>query len=101
MCYLLRFRTCTSRTMFAGDMTLEAICGMKSHKEWEAKHEDVDPPTINTKDWPRTIDTIEEYLHGYLGATKIPLAYVIRENEAMSHMDPAGGYNNYKEELIA
>ena len=101
MCYLLRFKTRTSRTLSTSDITLEAIRGMKSHKEWEEKHEDVDPPTINTKDWPRTIEAIEEYLRGCLGATKIPLAYVIREDEAVPHTDPTGGYNNYEEELIA
>ena len=35
MCYLLHFKTCTSHTLSAGDITFEAICGMKSHKEWE------------------------------------------------------------------
>ena len=33
-------------------------------------------PVINDKDWPRTIESIVEFLGTFLGETKIPLAYV-------------------------
>ena len=49
-----------------------------------------DTPTINDKDWPKTMDSLSEYLCYYLGETKIPLAYVIRDDvDIPADPDPA------------
>ena len=37
------------------------------HKKWEETHDDVDAPTLDEKDWPRTIEAIEEWFRGCLG----------------------------------
>ena len=100
-CYFLRYRERTSRDVGVQDITLDNVRTLHEHKDWEEAHEDVDAPTINTRDWPRTIDSIEEWLRGCLGVTKIPLAYVVRESEVATQVDPVGGYPSKQDELIA
>lgn len=100
-CYFLRYKVRTSRGVVATEITLANVRALRNHKEWEAAHEDVDAPEINAKDWPRTMDAIEEYLRGCLGVTKIPLAYVVREAIAVPGEDPAEGYLSRIDELIA
>ena len=47
---------------------------------------------IDAKNWPKTIEDIEEFLRGRLGEQKIPLAYVIRPNiEVPVGFDPTVG----------
>ncbi|KAI2507228.1 hypothetical protein MHU86_7185 [Fragilaria crotonensis] len=61
-----------------------------------------DPPTINPKDWPKTMESVHEYLRSYLGEQKIPLAYVVRKDEAVPITDPEGGYYaTIQDEMIA
>ena len=101
MCYFVRFKHRTSRDVAPAEITLNSVQQYRAHKEWEDKHEDVDAPEINTKDWPRTIDSVEEHLRGCLGATKIPLACVIREDQGVPAADPANGCASLQDELIA
>ena len=61
----------------------------------------MDAPEINARDWPRTIDAIEEWLRGCLGVTKIPLAYVVRDNVEALTVDPIGGFTSKQEEQTA
>ena len=100
--YFLRFKERTSRTVTAADVVLDDVRALKTHKLWEETHEDVDDkPEINEKDWPRTIEAMEEYFRGCLGtSSKIPLAYVIRKEEAPSADPPAPGWTSKAEELI-
>ena len=103
MCYYLCYKSRTSRTVGAADVTLENVRAYRDHKEWEENHKDVEAPEINSKDWPRTIDSIEEYLRGCLGVTKIPLAYVVREDVDVpdGDGDAPAGYDSKQDELIA
>ena len=78
MCYFLCYRRSTSHDTEAAVITLDAVRSMKTHKDWESNHVDVKAPEINDKDWARTFEAIDEWLHGCLGEfSKIPLAYVI------------------------
>ena len=46
---------------------------------------DVEAPELNNKDWTRTFEAINEWLRGCLGEfSKIPLAYVVQDNEAVT-----------------
>lgn len=101
MCYYLRYKERTSRVVAAADVTIDSVRELRHHREWEDAHKDVDPPTIDPKDWPRTIEGLEEYLRGCLGVTKIPLAYVVRDEEQVPAADPVGGYGTKLDELIA
>ena len=51
--------------------------------------------------WTRTINMVEGYLGNCLGVTKVPLAYVIRNDQEPREEDPEEGYANKSEELIA
>ena len=85
MCYFLRYRRSTSRNTDAAAITLAAVRSMKTHKDWESNHVNVGPPDINDKDWARTFEAIDEWLRGCLGEfSKIPLAYVVRDSEAIT-----------------
>jgi hypothetical protein len=77
--YLLYFKR-TSNTIVIGNMTLQRIQRIIVPRDAEANHVDADTPTINNKDWPRTMEAIEECLANCLGTTKIPLAYDIRKD---------------------
>ena len=85
MCYFLHYRRSTSCDTEAADITLDAVWAMKTHKDWEASHVDVEALEINNKDWAHTFEAIDEWLCGCPGEySKIPLAYVVRENEAVT-----------------
>lgn len=103
MCYFIRFRKRTSRTVVPGDIDLVPIRSLRDYRTWEEEHTEMEAPEINTKDWPRTIDNIEEYLRGCLGTTKIPLAYVIRNDLDVKPeaTDPSTNYASRQAELIA
>ena len=73
----IRYMVYTSQAPQAVQITLRNVCAIKYHKEAEDSHEDVDPPEINTRDRPRRMEAIEEWLRGNLGMMKIPLACVL------------------------
>jgi len=103
MCYALRFRERMSHIVLATDITLDAVRAMKTHHEWEDGHKDVDSPDFSEKDWHHMIKAIEEWMHGFLGVTKIPLAYVIRLNELVKPggKGPCMMYTSVVKELVS
>lgn len=102
MCYFLRYKERTSRDVTAADITTDSIRRLREYKTWEEQHEDPDAPELSFRDWPRTIEAIKEYLRDCLGSTKIPLAYVIRDDLAVpAGAGPPGGYGTNQDELIA
>jgi len=62
MNYLLCYGQRTSCTIAGLMITLDLVCTIKSHHEWEENHKDVEPPEFSSKDWPHMIETIEEWL---------------------------------------
>jgi hypothetical protein len=65
-----------------------------------------DPPTapkIDAKNWPKTMDAIQDFFTCVLGETKAPLAYVIRDEAAVvaEADDPPDNYNTPEEEMVA
>ncbi|KAI2502051.1 Reverse transcriptase (RNA-dependent DNA polymerase) [Fragilaria crotonensis] len=92
-----------SRTVTAADITLETIRSVRDLREFESTYKaPTETPTINAKDWPKTMESIEEYLRSYLGERKIPLAYVIRKNDAVPEDDVGGAvYPTIQDEMIA
>ena len=58
-------------------------------------------PVINDKDWPKTIETLTEFLDSFLGDTKIPLGYVFRKTVAFPEGDnPRPAYPTIAAEMI-
>jgi hypothetical protein len=87
-CYFLHYKKRTSRMVTPADITLESVRMYHEYKNWEEEHKDVDPPEINAKDWPRTMDAIDEWLRGCLGVTNILLAYVVQPTIEIPTDDP-------------
>jgi hypothetical protein len=81
-------------------MTLANVRILRSLREQEKDHKEPSAPEIDDKDWPRTIESIEEYLAECLGVTKIPLAYVIRDTVAPAN-DPPNGWPTHQHEMNA
>jgi uncharacterized membrane protein YgcG len=84
--------------------TEEALKGWIERKryeqDWTAPTED--KPKIDTKDWYRTLENFRNYLSRYPGATKIPLAYVVRDKvevEPEDH-DLSEDYQSVEQEMI-
>ena len=103
-CYFLRHRVRISRVSHAADITIANTRSVREMKLTEENHENPsDPPTISHKDWPKTMEAIEEYLRNYLGETGIPLAYVVRKDEAVPPEadDPATNYESATDEMVA
>lgn len=99
-CYFLRFKERTSRAVTPADITLASVRDLREYQEWEKQYEDPEAPELS-KDWPRNMENLREYLRGCLGTTKIPLAYVIRADIQVPAADPAEGYDSNQAELIA
>jgi hypothetical protein len=60
-------------------------------------------PVINDKTWPRTLETIKEYLASQYGGTGDTLDYVVRPDIGVKPEaeDPAEGYENVDQEMNA
>ena len=100
-CYYLRYKQRVSRPLTAASLTLINVRGMRGLKEWEDAHKDVDKAEIDSKDWPRTIEALEEYLRGCLGVDGTPLAYVIRDDPEVPPINLVDTFATHQDELIA
>lgn len=66
--FLLRHKVRTGRTVTPADVTLPSIRGLRELCEYKLTYKpSEDAPTINNKDWPKTLRPILEYLCSYLG----------------------------------
>lgn len=102
LAFYLRHKVRTSRTIAPAAVTLENIRSIRELRDFEATYKPSDDvPSINAKDWPKTMESILEYLRSYLGDKKIPLAYVVRKDENVPDEDPDGGYATVQDEMIA
>jgi ribosomal protein S13 len=100
LAFYLRHQARVSRNVTVPDITLEAIRSVRELREFESTYKKPDDlPTINAKDWPKTMEAIDEHLRSVLGERKIPLAYVVRKDEGVA----ADGitYPTIQDEMIA
>jgi hypothetical protein len=104
MCYYLRNKQKTSRSVAAAEITVEAVQALGNRRKWEKEHDDAKPPELKFgKNWTRTIDIIENYLRECLGTTKIPLSYIIRDDQIppAAATDLADSYSDITDEMAA
>ena len=102
--FYIRHQYRVSRVVTPPDITLASIRGIRDLREFESTYKPPkdDIPTINAKDWPKTMESIDKYLRSYLGEKKIPLAYVIRKTTAIPEgADPPTVYSTIQDEMIA
>jgi hypothetical protein len=71
-------------------------------REFSFKKTEEDP-VINDKDWPRTLETIKEYLASQYGGTGATLDYVVRPDIAVKpeSEDPAEGYDTVDQDITS
>ena len=100
-CYYLRFKDRTSHVVGSPDIKLVNVCALQNHRYWEKSYKDVDAPELSLRYWSCNIESIEEWLRGYLGVSKTLLAYVFRSKELIPAVVPVGGYQSLQDKLIA
>lgn len=86
MAFYLRHQTRVRCEVQPPDITLDSIRTLRDLRKFESTCKVLmgKLPTINAKDWPKTMENIEEYFCSYLGKRKIPLAYVVRRSNGVA-----------------
>ena len=90
--FLLKHKARTVRVTVATDITLDNVRLLREIKEREKEHTDsLVSPVIDAKNWPKIMESLEEYLRGHIGVKGVPLSYVVRSEEAVSpNLDEPG-----------
>ena len=103
--YTVRHYHRISRAVTVNTMNPTSIRRLRELKIKEDKREGSPPsaPTIDPKNWPKTIDAIQDYFSCILGETKAPLAYIIRDDAAVKPEadDIPANYDTPENEMIA
>ena len=99
LAFYLKLLDWTSEPLDPAAVTKALLRPLSTLKTWMKDHKDPEPPTINNKDWPRNIEALEEYFRGCLSSNGVPLAYVIREEEAPADAPP-GGWPTTQDHMI-
>jgi hypothetical protein len=93
--YYVKHQDRVSRTVNIGDITLTNVRKLIKQRDTEKNHTDPDTtPAIDSKDWPKTMEAVEEYLRQFRGVNDVPLSYVVRTSLAPkpAATDPATNY---------
>ena len=106
--YYCRHMTRTSRLFAAATVTTAIIRPLKPLRDEELAHTaPTETPSINPKNWPKTLEALFEFFSCHLGVNKAPLSYVIRteEDPPVAATDPAYGsvgsqYGSYQDEIV-
>ena len=99
--YWLRHQDCVSRVPNPANVTLASIRSLAALRKADLAYKDTSKvPTIDAKDWPKTIEAIETYLRSRLGQKEIPLAYVVRRDITIPEADPSTNYRSRHAEMI-
>jgi hypothetical protein len=83
-------------TAVVNQITMVNIRALHHQRDQEEDHTDPDAPTIDGEDWPKIIETLQEYL----GATKLPLAFVVCRDIDPTPA-PVGGWPSNEFHMIA
>ena len=103
LAFWARHRVRISRPATPADVTVEAVDSLVELRTREKTFvRPTEKPKINHKDWFHTMELIQEYCAQSPGVTKIPLAYVLREDvEVPNHeADPSTNYSFHQLEMI-
>jgi len=94
MCYQLRHHTRVSRPVIWADITLLSIRALSAQAEMESSHRDpITLPAMDSKNWTKNFEAIDEYFRGLRGYKKSSLYYVYRPDlvPALAAVDPRTG----------
>ena len=77
--YYVKHQDRVSRAVNVGEITLTNVRKLIKQRDTKRNHTDPDtPPMIDSKDWPKTMEAVEEYLRQFRGVNDVPLSYVVR-----------------------
>jgi hypothetical protein len=92
------------REPVANAINLVLVCSYLDQQQHEVSFKKTaEEPVINDKDWPRSLETIKEYLFSQYGVTGATLDYVVRPYIEVKPEaeDPAEGYETLDQEMTA
>ena len=77
--FFLKHKVRTRRVAVATNIILDNVHILRELKESKKEHKDpMVSPVIDAKNWPKTIESLEEYLRGRIGVEGVPISYVVR-----------------------
>ena len=72
--FLLKHKISTGRVAVPTDITLDNARLFHELKESKKEHTDtLVSPVIDTKNWPKTMESLEEYVRGHIGVKGVPI----------------------------
>ena len=81
-CFFIRHHVRTSRSCSAATVILADIRTLRDLKALEEAYTIPDsPPSINEKNWPKTLEGLVLWVAKHLGVKKTPLQYIIRTKQ--------------------
>jgi hypothetical protein len=102
--YYLKHTERAKRNTIANSINLVLVCSYRDQQRREVSFKNTaEEPVINDKDWPRTLESIKEYLTSQYGGTGATLDYVVRKDIEIKpeYEDPAEGYETVDQEMTA
>jgi hypothetical protein len=102
--YYLKHMERVQRKPVASSINLVLVRSYRDHQWHEVSFKNtVEEPVINEKDWPRTLETIREYLTSHYEGTGATLNYVVWPDIEVKpeYEDPAEGYETGDQEITA
>jgi hypothetical protein len=102
--YYLKIMEIVQRKPVTNTINLVLVRSYRDQQRHEVSFKKkVEEPVINDKDWPRTLETIKEYLASQYGGTGDNLDNVVRTNITVKPEaeDPAGGYDTVDKDMTA
>ena len=102
--YYVKHHEWVSRTFNIVTFTLPNILNLLKQRENDKNHTEPETtPKIESKDRPKTLEAIEEYLHQFRGMNDVPMSYVvqIKLQKNYSADDTITDYSILDEEMIS
>ena len=84
--------------------TFDNVRFLSELKDREKEHKDpVVSLVIDANNWPKTMESLEEYLRGHIGVKGVPLSYVVRAKEAVAPSldEPETRFLSSKDNMVA
>ena len=81
MIYYIKHYKSIWRTCTHADVELSKVGAMYHQRDMEESHKDPElVPTVDRRDWPKTLEMVEEYIIGFRVLDEQPLLYGLRHD---------------------
>ena len=83
--FFLKHKIRTGRVAVATNISLDNVRLLRDLKESKKEHKDpLVSPEIDENNWPKTMESLEEYLRGHIGVKVVPFYYLVISEEAVA-----------------